>query len=450
MGRLEQLRSWWNDRPGRSGTREAGTTAGPGGGTALLGSGTGDVPADLRTDSTDARVGAWTGAGAAAREAVNTKNPVLAFWLGSGDINCTGYTRLCDCPEIQTACLRIAELIGSMTVYLMANTDKGDERIVNELSRKIDIEPCANMTRMEWMTAVVMNLLLHGNGNSIVVPHTRDGLLTDLEPIAAKRVTLQAVPGSMRDYRVLIDGKAHEPSEVMHFTYNPDSDFLWKGRGITIALKDVANNLKQAQKTENAFMKSEWKPSIIVKVDGLTEEFASPEGRDRLLETYIHPSTPGAPWMIPSEAFSVEQVRPLTLADLAIKDTVELDKRTVASVIGVPAFLLGVGEFDRDEWNNFIQTKVRGIALIIQQEMTRALIVSPKWYLQLNFWSLMDFDLKSMSDILLAGADRGYVCGDEWRDRMHMAPAGLKEFKILENYIPADMSGNQKKLVQNN
>ena len=152
--------------------------------------------------------------------------------------------------------------------------------------------------------------------------------------------------------------------------------------------------------------------------------------------------------MIPSEAFSVEQVRPLSLADLAIKDTIELDKKTVASVIGVPAFLLGVGDFDSGEWNNFVQTKVRAISLIIQQEMTRALILSPKWYLQLNLWSLMDFDLKSMSDILLAGADRGYVCGDEWRDRMHMEPAGLKEYKVLENYIPADMSGKQKKLVQ--
>ena len=29
-----------------------------------------------------------------------------------------------------------------------------------------------------------------------------------------------------------------------------------------------------------------------------------------------------------------------------------------------------------------------------------------------------------------------------------MAPAGLKEYKILENYIPADMSGKQKKLIQ--
>ena len=152
--------------------------------------------------------------------------------------------------------------------------------------------------------------------------------------------------------------------------------------------------------------------------------------------------------MIPSEAFDVTEVRPLSLQDLALRDTVELDIKTIAMVIGVPAFLLGVGDFNRDEWNNFIQTKVRAIAMIIQQEMTRALILSPKWYLQLNFWSLMDYDLQSVSSILLAGADRGYVCGDEWRDRMHMAPAGLKEYKVLENYIPYEDSGKQKKLVQ--
>ena len=78
----------------------------------------------------------------------------------------------------------------------------------------------------------------------------------------------------------------------------------------------------------------------------------------------------------------------------------------------------------------------------------RALIISPKWYLMLNYWSLLDYDLKSVSDIMLAGADRGYINGDEWRKRMNLAPAGLTEYKVLENYLPYDMSGNQKKLVQ--
>ena len=183
-------------------------------------------------------------------------------------------------------------------------------------------------------------------------------------------------------------------------------------------------------------------------MDSTDELFADPEKRAKFLESYIRPPYQGAPWLIPAEQIQVEQVKPLTLADLAIKDTVEMDKRAVASVIGVPPFLLGVGDFNREEWNSFIQTRIKTIALIIQQELTRALIVSDKWYLTLNYWSLIDYDLKQVSDVLLAGADRGYVNGDEWRDRMHMEPAGLTEYVRLENYIPTDMAGAQKKLVQ--
>ena len=372
----------------------------------------------------------------------------VALWLKDEDICCSGYTRLSDNPEIQTGCMRIAELIGSMTIKLMSNTEDGDIRIQNELSRKIDINPNGNMTRIQWMTAIVMNLLLYGEGNSIVVPHTYGGILQSLEPISASRVTFMPVGNSYRDYKVLIDGAARNPNDLLHFAYNPDPYYLWKGRGITFSLKDIAKNLKQAQKTENAFMSSKWKPSIIVKVDALTDEFSSPEGRQKLLDSYVKPAQDGEPWLIPAEQFQVEQVRPLTLSDLALKDTVELDKRTVASVLGVPPYLLGIGEFKRDEWNNFIQGRLRPIVLTIQQEMTRGLILSPKWYLDFNIWSLMDYDMKSMSDILLSGSDRGFVNGDEWRNRMHLAPAGLKEYKILENYLPYDMSGKQKKLIQ--
>lgn len=372
----------------------------------------------------------------------------VGLWLSGGDICAPGYTRLSDNPEIQAGCLRIAELIGSMTIHLMANTEDGDIRIQNELSRMIDITPNRGMTRAAWMTAIVMNLLLYGRGNSVVVPHTHEGYLESLEPIAAHRVEFLAKPGSYREYKILIDGVARNPEDLIHIVDNPDPMYLWKGQGVTVTLRDIANNLKQAQKTVNAFMGSEWKPSIIVKVDALTPEFADPDGRKKLLESYASPPYPGAPWIIPSEAFSVEQVRPLTLADLAISDAVNIDKVTVAAMLGVPAFLLGVGSFNRAEWNNFVQTRVRAIALNIQQALTRALILSPKMYLRLNYWSLLDYDLKAVSDIMLAGADRGYVNGDEWRDRMNMPPAGLKEYKVLENYLPYDMSGKQKKLVQ--
>ncbi len=177
----------------------------------------------------------------------------IGLWLNSGDLCCSGYTKLSDNPEIQTACLRIAELIGSMTIYLMANTQNGDVRIQNELSRLIDIHPNGNMTRSHWMTVNIMNLLLYGQGNAIVVPHTYEGYLRSLEPISASRVTFMPIGNSYREYRVLIDGIAKDPDNLMHFAYNPDPIYLWKGQGVTVTLRDIATNLKQGQKTINAF-----------------------------------------------------------------------------------------------------------------------------------------------------------------------------------------------------
>lgn len=375
----------------------------------------------------------------------------VAFLLDECKSICVaGYTPLDQVPEIMTACRRIAELIGSLTIHLMSNTDRGDVRIVNELSRAIDINPMPNMTRSTWMQGIVMNLLLYGEGNSIVVPHTWQGKLESLEPISASRVSFMPVANSYRDYKVMIDGRAKSPESLLHFVYNPDKWYLWKGRGVTVSLRDLANSLKQADKTKQAFMSSEWKPSIIVKVDALTDEFASPEGRDRLLESYVKPARTGEPWLIPAEQFQVEQVRPLTLSDLAINDTVNIDKRTVASILGVPPFLLGVGEYSQQAWNSFIQNTVRPIAISIQQEMTKKLIISERWYLKFNVLSLMDWDLSTIYSVFGGLSDKGIVTGNEVRDRIGMSPLdGLDDLRILENYLPLDQISLQKKVVGN-
>ncbi len=186
---------------------------------------------------------------------------------------------------------------------------------------------------------------------------------------------------------------------------------------------------------------------MIVKVDALTDEFSSPAGRKRLLEEYVASAEAGEPWVIPAEQFSVEQVKPLTLTDLAIRDTVELDKRTVAAVLGVPPFLLGVGEYDKAAWNSFVQNTIRPIAVGIQQELTKKLILSPKWYVKFNVLSLMDWDLQTLYTVFGGLSDKGIVTGNEVRDRIGMSPLdGLDELRILENFIPNDMIGQQKKL----
>lgn len=381
----------------------------------------------------------------------NTTKSTVGVVIGKQEdgISCSGYTSLADNPEVFTACRRIATLISSMPIMLMENGNNGDIRIFNELSRKLDIEPNKNMTRRTWMESIVMNMLLYGKGNSIVKPYTSRGYITNLEPISASRVSILPDATDSRKYYVQIDGKSYNPADVLHFVDNPDKYYPWMGKGMTVILKDVANNLQQASATKKGFMSSKWKPSVIVKVDALIDEFSSPEGRQKLMDSYVQSTDAGEPWLIPADQFEVETVKPLSLADLAISDSVEIDKRTVASIIGVPPFVLGVGEYDKDAWNGFIANTVRIIAEEIEQELTRKLILNPKWYVKFNILSLMDWDIQTIANVFGSLSDRGFVTGNEVRDRIGMSPKeGLDELRILENYIPYDMSALQKKLIQ--
>lgn len=357
---------------------------------------------------------------------------------------CAGYTSLSHNPEITTAVDTIARLIGSMTIHLMENTDNGDIRVKNELARKIDIDPNLYMTRSAFVQWIVKTMMLDGNGNAVVYPETRRGILRNLQPIPAAFASF--IPDGF-GYKVVISGREYDPDNVLHFVLNPGSYYPWLGEGYRVALSDVANNLKQAAATEKGFMSSKWKPSIIVKVDSLTDEFSSPEGRRKLLEDYVETTEAGEPWMIPADQFSVEQVRPLTLSDLALADFVQLDKRTVAAILGVPPFVLGVGDFHREAWNNFISSTIMPIARAIEQELTRKLLVSPSWFFRFNVRSLYNYELRDMAQVADDQFVRGIMTGNEVRDWIGMPPLeGLDELVILENYIPRGMIGDQNKL----
>lgn len=384
----------------------------------------------------------------AKKEAIKAeaKKQLLAL-LQEGSLECAGYTSLDQNPTILTACQAVATLVGLVSWHIMENTDGGDRRIKNELSRKIDIDPNSYTTRADFYEAIAMNMLLYGDGNAVVRPHTENGYLRDLEVVPMDRVTFMPDNVLGYGYWILIDGVKYDPRDLLHFRLHPDKQYPWKGTGIKVAISDVAHNLKQAAHTEKSFLASEYKPPIIVKLQAMGEEFQSPEGRSKIAEDYLKTNKAGEPWIIPAEQMDVTSVKPLTLQDLAISDTVKIDMQTAASIVGVPSFLVGVGDFKKDEYNNFVQTTVRHIVEKIQQTMTKGLILSPNWYLKGNIWALLDWDLAQITSVFTQMGDRGWVTGNEARDRINLEPKeGLDELKVLENYIPADMSGNQNKL----
>lgn len=356
-----------------------------------------------------------------------------------------GYTPLSQNPEIISAVNKIANLIGSMTIHLMENSKNGDQRISNALSNLVDIHPNKYMTRMTWMSSIVRSLLLEGDGNCVLYPRTVSGLIEGIYPLNPGSVSF--VPNGDFGYSILYNGKEYFPEDLIHIVINPDPNYPWKGVGYRKSLRSVAETLDQANVTKKGFMESKWQPSLIVKVDGMVDEFSNSDGRQKLLDKYIKSNQTGEPWLIPADGFDVVTVKPLSLNDLAIKDSVEMDKKTVASILDVPTFVLGAGEFNKDEWNNWINTRIKGICECIQQALTRSLLIKPEWYFRFNYRSLYAYDIQTLSTVGCDLYTRGIVTGNEVRDSLGYSPMdGLDELIILENYIPQGMIGDQKKL----
>lgn len=358
-----------------------------------------------------------------------------------GVLSRSGYHRMCDAPEVASAIWIIADLISSMPIHLLEKQKSGDKRIRDALSRKIDVDPWSLSTRRDWVHWIVQTMLTEGE--AVVIPQTAGFQLADLTP--APDATLFR-PTSSYTYYARYKGQEFEAGNILHFKLRPDPSQPWRGIGPQVQLENVVESIIQTAGTKTAYMSSEYKPPIVVSVNS-DSPLSDEKERSKFTKKYLKRSDPSEPWIIPADLMTVTQVKPLSLTDLAIKDGIELDKKTVAAVLDIPAFLLGVGAFNKDEYNTWISRRLMSICRAIEQELTKKILSSEDRYFRFNARSLYSYSLQELSQIALNMRNAGLMTGNEGRNWMDLPPMdGLDELVMLENYIPADRLGDQAKL----
>jgi HK97 family phage portal protein len=374
------------------------------------------------------------------------QNTPIALWLSGQDaqniLMPQGYLPITKNDEVKKCVHKIADLVSSMTIMLMENSDDGDIRLKNQLSKKIDVYPNNLMVRKNFIYKVVSDMIC--TGNSVVMPKVENGLIDNLSIWDMGGVTFH---GNFEDYYIQYQLKKFDPDELLHFVLIPDDLMPFKGQGFIPIIKDTIANLVQANTTKTGFLQSKWRPSLIIKVESDAEGMQIKEEREKILNSYVGDTDSGEPWIVPASEIDVKEIRPLSLQDLAIQESIELDKKAIASAFGVPAFMVGVGTFNKDEYNNFISSVIMPIARVIEQEMTKKLVYKPEWYFRFNAKSLMQYNLGELTTHVKEMVAGGLINRNEGRNAFDYSPVdGLNEYVVLENYIPVEDVGKQKKL----
>lgn len=381
------------------------------------------------------------------RNNTNPRADPVAYWFKTGDEEILpGYISLSNNEEINRCIYKIADLVSNMTIMLMENGESGDKRLKNELSHKIDINPNSYMTRKTFVHRIVTDLYKYGN--SVVFPRSKDGLLGDMEIFDARQCSF---PTNGRRYEIDYKGVRFSPDEVMHFVLNPDESNPFMGQGITKLLRNTVRNLAQANATKTRFLRSKWKPSMIISIQADAEELQDKNLREKILGSYTETTDEGEPWLIPAGEIDVKTVQPLTLNDLAIQDSITLDIKTIAATLGIPLFMMGVGPFNKDEYNNFIATTIMSTATILQQEYSKKLLYSSKMYCKFNPKSLMQYNLSEKVSFVKEMVGGGLINRNEGRNEFDYSPVdeeGMNSFTVLENYLQVKDLNKQKKLIQ--
>lgn len=304
--------------------------------------------------------------------------------------------------------------------------------------------PNALMTPFEFYRALLLDLILRGNGYA-VVDRNSSGEVVAMFPISADQVTVQTVEKSENQIEIVYEYKLNG----VPYQFAPERILHLKGMGKGLIglsnLEFMRPNLDESVKMqENSALLFGNGSSAkgILTVDHNLDDTA----RKKLAKKYsgIQLYNESGLWILPAD-MRYQQVS-LSPADTELLESRRFSVEEICRWFGVPEVLIN-GSSDKVEeaMDLFYKTTIRPLAINIEQAVRKSIFTADqreKFTCEFNLDAMLRASLSSRAEVYAKMVQNGLKTRNECRELENDAPLdGGDGLTVQNNLVPIDQLG---------
>lgn len=304
--------------------------------------------------------------------------------------------------------------------------------------------PNALMTPFEFYRALLLDLILRGNGYA-VVDRNSSGEVVAMFPISADQVTVQTVEKSENQIEIVYEYKLNG----VPYQFAPERILHLKGMGkgliglsnLEFMRPNLDENIKMQENSALLFGNGSSAKGILT-VDHNLDDTA----RKKLAKKYsgIQLYNESGLWILPAD-MRYQQVS-LSPADTQLLESRRFSVEEICRWFGVPEVLIN-GSSDKVEeaMDLFYKTTIRPLAINIEQAIRKSIFTPDqreKYTCEFNLDAMLRASLSSRAEVYAKMVQNGLKTRNECRELENDAPLdGGDGLTVQNNLVPIDQLG---------
>jgi HK97 family phage portal protein len=344
---------------------------------------------------------------------------------------------------------RIAKTIATLPLMVYANVN-GMRELARDSSlwQLLHESPNSRMTPVEFWTALLLNLLLRGNGYARI-ERRANGEAIALWPMSADQVQMQVLADGSVVYLYRIDNDVAvlAAENVLHLKEMGNGTI---GLARLDYMKATTNEAANAQTSANKLFANGGKPTGVLMVDKVLNQ----EQRRAIQANFAEMASGTTSRLFVLEAsMKYEQIN-LSPEDMQLLTTRQFTVEEICRWFGVPPVL--VGHSNVTTWGSGIEQIVEGFykftirpGLVTIEQALRKRVMTPaqraRYTVEFNFEGLLRANIKDRMEVYAKAVQNGLKTRNECRQLENDPPlAGGDALTAQVNLVPIDMLGKME------